>query len=201
MRSIRERVGQETQVWSRDALAGGVSALDGRDFVVDAVLFAEASGPPSASKSIGCRLPRQRQAIRRHPPRQTLPQHSPKGTATRISGAAQPPVNIAAKADTEERTIVVENDLYRVEFSNRGAVVKSWQLKKYLDDSKPQRVSGRRASGSRSADRRMAVCAGAGRRTTPIGSEWRSVPDFFARQHTCRLRPTQNFPGATATWR
>jgi len=35
---------------------------------------------------------------------------------------------------------VVENDLYRVEFSNRGAVVKSWQLKKYLDDSKPQRV-------------------------------------------------------------
>jgi YidC/Oxa1 family membrane protein insertase len=27
-----------------------------------------------------------------------------------------------------------------VEFSNRGAVVKSWQLKKYLDDSKPQRV-------------------------------------------------------------
>ena len=68
------------------------------------------------------------------------PAASPKGTATRISAAAQPPVNIAAKADTQERTMVVENDLYRVEFSNRGAVVKSWQLKKYLDDSKPQRV-------------------------------------------------------------
>ena len=27
-----------------------------------------------------------------------------------------------------------------MEFSNHGAVVKSWQLKKYLDDSKPQRV-------------------------------------------------------------
>jgi YidC/Oxa1 family membrane protein insertase len=27
-----------------------------------------------------------------------------------------------------------------VEFSNRGAVVKSWRLKKYMDDSKPQRV-------------------------------------------------------------
>jgi YidC/Oxa1 family membrane protein insertase len=37
-------------------------------------------------------------------------------------------------------SIVVENDLYRVEFSNRGGVVKSWQLKKYKDDSKPQRV-------------------------------------------------------------
>jgi YidC/Oxa1 family membrane protein insertase len=43
-------------------------------------------------------------------------------------------------ADTQERTIVVENALYRVEFSNRGAVVKSWQLKNYKDDSKPQRV-------------------------------------------------------------
>jgi YidC/Oxa1 family membrane protein insertase len=68
------------------------------------------------------------------------PAAMPKGTATGISGAAPAAVNIAAKADNEERTIVVENDLYRVEFSNRGAVVKSWQLKKYLDDSKPQRV-------------------------------------------------------------
>jgi YidC/Oxa1 family membrane protein insertase len=44
------------------------------------------------------------------------------------------------KADAQERTIVVENALYRVEISNRGGVVKSWQLKKYMDDSKPQRV-------------------------------------------------------------
>jgi len=41
---------------------------------------------------------------------------------------------------TEERTIVIENALYRVEISNRGAVVKSWQLKNYKDDAKPQRV-------------------------------------------------------------
>jgi YidC/Oxa1 family membrane protein insertase len=64
----------------------------------------------------------------------------PKGRATGLSGAAPAPVNVSARSDSEERTIVVENDLYRVEFSNRGAVVKSWQLKKYLDDSKPQRV-------------------------------------------------------------
>ena len=44
------------------------------------------------------------------------------------------------KSDTEERTTVVENDLYRIEFSNRGAVAKSWRLKKYTDDSKPPRV-------------------------------------------------------------
>jgi YidC/Oxa1 family membrane protein insertase len=68
------------------------------------------------------------------------PTATPKGTATGISGTKPAPVNVAAKSDTQERTIVVENDLYRVEFSNRGAVVKSWRLKKYMDDSKPQRV-------------------------------------------------------------
>jgi YidC/Oxa1 family membrane protein insertase len=47
---------------------------------------------------------------------------------------------LRAIADTQEHTIVVENDFYRVEFSTRGGVVKSWQLQKYLDDSKPPRV-------------------------------------------------------------
>lgn len=63
---------------------------------------------------------------------------TPAGVATGIApsnAAAMPP-----KADAQERTIVVENALYRVEISNRGGVVKSWQLKKYMDDSKPQRV-------------------------------------------------------------
>jgi YidC/Oxa1 family membrane protein insertase len=60
------------------------------------------------------------------------------GNATAISppsAAAMPP-----KAATQERTIVVENALYRVEISNRGGVVKSWQLKKYKDDAKPPRI-------------------------------------------------------------
>lgn len=57
---------------------------------------------------------------------------------TSVAAVAQ--AAIPTKADTQERTLVVENDLYRVEFSNRGAVVKSWQLKKYTDDSKPPRV-------------------------------------------------------------
>src|SRR5713226_8154708 len=50
------------------------------------------------------------------------------------------PVSVTPKSDSQERSIVVENDLYRVEFSNRGAVVKSWQLKNYKDDAKPPRV-------------------------------------------------------------
>jgi YidC/Oxa1 family membrane protein insertase len=57
--------------------------------------------------------------------------------ATAIAATAPP---AAAKGESQERNIVVENSLYRVEFSNRGGVVKSWQLKKYKDDAKPQRV-------------------------------------------------------------
>ena len=54
------------------------------------------------------------------------------------SAAAAPP--IPAKAAGGEKTIVVENGLYRVVLSNRGAVVRSWQLKKYTDDHKPPRI-------------------------------------------------------------
>jgi YidC/Oxa1 family membrane protein insertase len=48
--------------------------------------------------------------------------------------------SVAVRSDSQERSIVIENSLYRVEISNRGAVVKSWQLKNYKDDAKPQRV-------------------------------------------------------------
>ena len=38
------------------------------------------------------------------------------------------------KAENESETIV-ENELYRVQFSNRGAQVTSWILKKYTDEA------------------------------------------------------------------
>jgi len=59
-------------------------------------------------------------------------------TATTIAATA--PSTVVPRSDSQERTVVIENDLYRVEISNRGAVVKSWQLKKYQDDAKPRRV-------------------------------------------------------------
>src|SRR6266699_2262833 len=59
------------------------------------------------------------------------------GTAT---FAPAPAASVAVKNDSQEHTMVVENSLYRVEISNRGAVVKSWQLKNYKDNAKPQRV-------------------------------------------------------------
>ncbi|MBV9888482.1 MAG: membrane protein insertase YidC, partial [Acidobacteria bacterium] len=65
-----------------------------------------------------------------------------KGTANVSGGAGAGAAQaaVAAKADTQEHGVTVENELYRVVFSNRGAVVKSWELKKYMDDSKPQKV-------------------------------------------------------------
>ena len=65
------------------------------------------------------------------------PSEAAAGPATM---APRKPANVAVKNDAQERTIIVENNLYRVEISNRGAVVKSWQLKNYKDDAKPQRV-------------------------------------------------------------
>src|SRR6266481_1293114 len=71
----------------------------------------------------------------------TSPPASPsQTTATPATMAPATAASVAVKNDSEERTVVVENSLYRVEISNRGAVVKSWQLKNYKDDAKPQRV-------------------------------------------------------------
>jgi YidC/Oxa1 family membrane protein insertase len=64
----------------------------------------------------------------------------PQATAAQTTMAPAAAAIVAAKSDAQERAIVVENSLYRVEISNRGAVVKSWQLKNYKDDAKPQRV-------------------------------------------------------------
>lgn len=48
------------------------------------------------------------------------------------------PLPTATQASAET-TLVVESPLYRIEFSNRGAVARSWKLKNYLDDEKPPR--------------------------------------------------------------
>jgi YidC/Oxa1 family membrane protein insertase len=69
-------------------------------------------------------------------PATTSPPSTPNASAVTALGRT----TATPTMDSRERVIVVENALYRVEFSNRGAVVKSWQLKKYKDDAKPQRV-------------------------------------------------------------
>ncbi len=58
----------------------------------------------------------------------TFPTANP-ATGTTPSVATMPTVQAAAEATT-----VVENDLYRITFSNRGAQAVSWILKKYTDN-------------------------------------------------------------------
>jgi YidC/Oxa1 family membrane protein insertase len=60
-------------------------------------------------------------------------------TAVSVSAAKAAPAT-PAEADSAERTLVVESDVYRVVFSNRGAVVRSWLLKKYSDEATPPRT-------------------------------------------------------------
>jgi YidC/Oxa1 family membrane protein insertase len=61
--------------------------------------------------------------------------NQPVGANSTGATAAAAPVTA-----TGEKDIVVESDLYRVELSNRGGVVRSWQLKKYTDGGNPPRV-------------------------------------------------------------
>ena len=50
-----------------------------------------------------------------------------------VAAPVPAPVAGAKQASTEAET-VVENDLYKIRFTNRGAQVKSWVLKKFKDD-------------------------------------------------------------------
>ena len=68
------------------------------------------------------------------PPAQTqTPAQSSTQNAATESQAPVPTAGASKQAASEAET-VVENDFYRVTFSNRGAQVKSWILKKYDDD-------------------------------------------------------------------
>jgi YidC/Oxa1 family membrane protein insertase len=64
-------------------------------------------------------------------------ERKPSEGAPAQAAVAAAPANVPQVRDSEERTITIENTLYRVEISNKGAVVKSWELKKYRDDTRP----------------------------------------------------------------
>ncbi len=68
------------------------------------------------------------------PPAQT--QTPAQSSTQNVATESQVPVPTAgaSKQAASEAETVVENDFYRVTFSNRGAQVKSWILKKYDDD-------------------------------------------------------------------
>ena len=63
-------------------------------------------------------------------PTPPTPALTPASEGAATVEAAEPVPQVAA---TAEREIVVETDTFTVVFSNRGAVVKSWLLKDYMD--------------------------------------------------------------------
>jgi YidC/Oxa1 family membrane protein insertase len=77
------------------------------------------------------------------PPAQTRTQNQPAAVATESNAPSVAPPPVAApiaagtKQASSESETIIENDLYRVTFTNRGGRVKSWILKKY-DDEKGQ---------------------------------------------------------------
>lgn len=56
-------------------------------------------------------------------------------TAPAGSPARKTPAVAIKQAEKESQPIVIENDLYKITFTNQGGVAKSWVLKKYKDDS------------------------------------------------------------------
>ena len=73
-----------------------------------------------------------------HAPQPATPPSQPTtiAPAKTASGQKTPakPEAPAVKQATSESEIVVENSLYKITFSNRGGLVKSWILKQYQDD-------------------------------------------------------------------
>ena len=71
------------------------------------------------------------------PPAQSQSQNQPVNPAPQAAEAASTPAPApvqGAKQASAEAETVVENDLYKIRFTNRGGQVKSWVLKKFKDD-------------------------------------------------------------------
>src|SRR5262249_27704890 len=66
---------------------------------------------------------------------QPAPAPAPSTQPEPSSATAQPAETVPDKAGKQEQQIVVENEDYRITFTNRGAMATSWVLKKYKDDS------------------------------------------------------------------
>src|SRR5580698_944011 len=76
------------------------------------------------------------------PPAAALTTAPTAQTTGENSTAVRAPVNQSAQAaalapvqGSTESLTEVDSDLYKIVFTNRGAVVKSWVLKKYKDDA------------------------------------------------------------------
>ena len=76
--------------------------------------------------------PQPQDTIKPVKPASTQQAKAPTPAPEAKADAASPSAAQVTAAPKEE-SFVVDTDLYRIEFSNRGAVVRSWQLKQYRE--------------------------------------------------------------------
>jgi len=82
--------------------------------------------------------------LKKYFPQPVTPQQQSQATPTQTAApiptaapttAQSAPASVATKQASSETETVIENDLYRITFTNRGAQVKSWILKKFDNDA------------------------------------------------------------------
>jgi YidC/Oxa1 family membrane protein insertase len=132
---------EEQFMQRRLLLASVLSAVAIMVYVYGASLMApKPTAPPSDPVAIEQPAPAQEPSA--GPAGASAPAAQSPSTETAAAGASANEV-----AAESEREVVIDSDTYRVTFSNRGAVVKSWVLKEY-QDTKGQPLELVHAAGS-----------------------------------------------------
>ncbi len=104
--------------------------------------FFRPTPPPPSETPIEQAAPQQPSAEAQQPSPSTPPPAKTGEVTTTTVGAApaSTPPQVPTVQAAQEQTVVVENGEYRVELSNRGAVVRSWKLLDYQDSSKERKT-------------------------------------------------------------
>jgi YidC/Oxa1 family membrane protein insertase len=89
--------------------------------------FYKTPPPPTAKQAA--------KTVETKPPATVAPQATPATPTVATPPPPATPAPGAVAANVEEKLKPIETDLYRIEFTNRGAAVKSWILKKYKDSN------------------------------------------------------------------
>lgn len=69
-----------------------------------------------------------------HPAQPIQPPPPANVSAQAVTTPSSKLANVSGKQASSENQTVIENDLYRITFTNRGAQAKSWVLKKFFDE-------------------------------------------------------------------
>src|SRR3972149_79637 len=72
------------------------------------------------------------------PPKSQTAEISPRKSEEGGAPPAAETVEVSGAVAAEEKTVTVETDLYKAVFTNRGAVIRHWELKQYWADLKKQ---------------------------------------------------------------